>query len=87
MASPASSVNEWDITGTRMAYRNGSNLYAKDGLNDTWTTESTSVSAGAWQIAGNRIGVFDGNGLEVKVGLAGSWVNVSDTSTAEWLIT
>jgi surface antigen len=87
VVSPASSVNEWDIAGTRIAYRNGSNLYAKDGLTDTWTTESTSVSARSWQIAGNRIAVFDGGGLEVKVGLVGSWVNVTGTDAAEWLIT
>jgi hypothetical protein len=85
--SPASSVNEFQITGTRMAVRNGSNLYVKDALGDPWTLETTSASAGSWSIAGNRIANLDASGLEVKDGLTGGWVTVSGTDTAQWLIT
>jgi hypothetical protein len=81
------SAQEWSISSNLVAYRNGSNLYAKTGLGDGWTTVSTSVSAGYWKIAGSRIARWDGNaGLYVRDGIGTTWTLVSDTSTAEWSI-
>lgn len=75
------------IAGDRIAYKNSTALYVKEGLTGSWVNVAGAAYVNEWQLTSNRVARREGSWLYIKAGLTDSWTALSNTaSDTNWKI-